>query len=190
MNTKFKNAIQLFALVPFFAMANHTGVITNIRVEPVRISTVSNLARFTQTNTVVAPIVVVEKDTRAARIDAYFARFSLPLTGYGAQFVAVADKYNLDWRLLPAIGMRETTGGKFACHNNPFGWGSCKIKFTSFANAIDHVGMHLGGEHINTDQYYKNRTSEEKLHYYNGTVIKTYVREVVKIMDRIEIQEI
>jgi len=189
MNTKFKNTIQLFALVPFFAIANQTGVITNIRAEPVRIPTVSSLFRFAQADNV--PVVVaVEKDTRAARIDAYFARFNLPLTGYGAQFVAVADKYDLDWRLLPAIGMRETTGGKFACYNNPFGWGSCKIKFTSFANAIDHVGMHLGGEHSNTDQYYKNRTSEEKLHYYNGTVITTYVREVVKIMDRIEIQEI
>lgn len=173
-------------------MTNQSGIITNIRTESVRVPSFFTTKALAQSEVVpvVVPVVVKEVDTRAARIDAYFARFNLPLTGYGEQFVAVADKYGLDWQLLPAIAMRETTGGKFACYNNPFGWGSCKIKFVSFADAIDMVGMHLGGFHKNTDQYYKDKTSLEKLYFYNGTVIPSYPKEVIKIMNRIEIQEL
>lgn len=123
---------------------------------------------------------------RAKKIDSYFADRDMPLEGYGAKLIAAADKYDLDWRLLPAIAIKESTGGKFACGNNPFGWGSCKIKFKSFDAAIETVARNLGGANPATEQYYKDTTTKEKLHQYNGTVVPTYTAGVLKFMDLIE----
>lgn len=127
-----------------------------------------------------------EQADQAAKIDAYFAKRSMPLEGYGAKFAKVAADNDLDWRLLPAIAIKESTGGKFACHNNPFGWGSCKIKFKDFDEAIDTVAMNLGGNNPKTARYYDDATVEEILHHYNGTVVPTYTAEVMKFMDLID----
>lgn len=121
----------------------------------------------------------------AAKIDAYYKKRGMPLEGYGAKMVEEAEKNDLDWRLLPAIAIRETTGGKFACHKNPFGWGSCKIKFDNFNDAIETVARHLGGNDENTDHYYKGKTTEEKLAHYNS-VIPEYTDEIFEFMDLIE----
>lgn len=120
------------------------------------------------------------------KIDAYYAKRGMPLEGYGAKMVAEAEKNNLDWRLLPAIAIKESTGGKFACKNNPFGWGSCKIKFDSYDEAIETVARNLGGNNPNTAQYYKDKTTEEKLHHYNNSVVPTYTAEIMKFMELIE----
>ncbi len=142
------------------------------------------------TNTEAAISIEDIRSERAAKIDAYYGRYNLPLTGYGMKMVLVAEKNGIDWNLLPAIAMRETTGGKFACYKNPFGWGSCKIKFANFDEAIEMVGKNLGGGNKKTAIYYSNNTSAQKLYYYNGTVVPSYPREVMKIMTRIENQVI
>lgn len=130
--------------------------------------------------------VLDEQAEHAKKIDAYFAKRSMPLEGYGAKLAKAAEDNNLDWRLLPAIAIKESTGGKFACHNNPFGWGSCKIKFKSFDEAIVTVGMNLGGNNPKTERYYKDKTTIEKLHHYNNSVVPTYTGEILEFMDLIE----
>lgn len=125
---------------------------------------------------------VFEKRTQA--IDRYFGERSMPLKGYGALMVEVAEKYDIDWRLLPAIAVRESSGGKYACDHNPFGWASCKIDFRNIEEAIDVVGWNLGGHNPRTSHYYEGG-HEEKLISYNGTIIHSYPREVLNIMDRI-----
>ncbi|MEN9338594.1 MAG: hypothetical protein RI945_319 [Candidatus Parcubacteria bacterium] len=122
---------------------------------------------------------------KAAKIDAYYAKHNLPLEGYGMQFVKTAEKYGLPYNFLPAIAMRETTGGKFACYKNPFGWGSCKIKFSDFNEAIEVVGKNLGGANPKTARYYGFSDIEKKLYYYNGTVIDGYEDQVMAIMNKI-----
>jgi hypothetical protein len=129
-----------------------------------------------------------EKKEQAQNVDAYFAKMNLPLAGYGEAFVETAEKYDLDYRLLPAIAMRESTGGKQACWNdkdNVFGWHSCKITFKSQEEAIDKVGAHLAGEIKSTRGYYGNKTVWKKLRTYNS-VIKAYPDEVISIMNKIE----
>lgn len=121
-------------------------------------------------------------DDRAARLDAYFAKRNMPLEGYGAKFIEVADAYDMDWRLLPAIGVRESSGGKHMMNNNPFGWGSAKIKFDDFSNAIEEVGANISGNDEHTARYYKNKTVAQVLWAYNGTVMPTYPAEVMNIM--------
>ena len=124
---------------------------------------------------------------KALIIDTYFKERSMPLYGTGMTFVLVAEKYGLDWRLLPAIGARESSGGKAACGYNPFGWGSCKLNnFSSYEQAIEALGRNLGGANPNTARYYAGNSTKEKLYYYNGTVVPTYPDEVIAIMKKIE----
>lgn len=124
---------------------------------------------------------------RAEAINAYFKERSMPLQGTGMTFVLVAEKYGLDWRLLPAIGVRESSGGKQACGYNPFGWGSCKLhNYYGYEEAIESLGKNLGGANKNTARYYAGKNTYEKLYYYNGTVVPSYPDEVIAIMDKID----
>lgn len=120
---------------------------------------------------------------RIQRLDNYFSHRDMPLAGHGAEFVEAAKKCKIDWRLLPAIGVRESSGGKHLMNNNPFGWGSAKIKFADFTDAIDGVSDNLCGLNPNTARYYGDKTTFERLWAYNGTVMPTYPKEVMDIMD-------
>ncbi|MFH1899259.1 MAG: hypothetical protein ABIJ82_02200 [Patescibacteria group bacterium] len=87
------------------------------------------------------------KKSREKRIEAlekFFTKLKSPLKANAATFVDVADKYNLDYRLLPAISCMESTCGKFLIEGsyNPFGWGiygKNAIYFKSYDEAIDTV---------------------------------------------------
>lgn len=72
-------------------------------------------------------------DTRAEAIDAYLA--STPLAGYGATFVAAADAYGLDARLLPAISKVESGGGA-NCFLSCNAWGYGHYSWSSWDEAI------------------------------------------------------
>lgn len=131
-------------------------------------------------------------DNRAEKIDAYFSQHDLPLEGFGEKMVAEADLYGLDWRLLPALAMRESTGGKFTCKsesgkNNPFGWGSCKIGFDSYDHSIEVLARNLSGNNPKTSHYYDGKDIRGILETYNPpSVVPKYADQVMKIMSDIE----
>jgi len=126
---------------------------------------------------------------KAEAIDAYFALRNMPLEGTGMKMVQEALKNDLDWRLLPAISARESTGGKFECKkvsNNAFGWGSCKIGFKSNEEAIETVAKNLGGNNPKTSYHYDNKTTKEILRAYNPpSIVLKYAEQVMTIMDTI-----
>ncbi len=175
MINKIYKVTQMLAFVPFMAMPS--------------ISATSNIGSL-ETSPVTKEVVSTEdvRKDRAEAIDRYFEERSMPLRGTGMTFVLVAEKYGLDWRLLPSIAIRESSGGKAACGYNPFGWGSCKLhNFHSYEEAIEALGKNLGGANKNTARYYANNSTFEKLYYYNGTVVPTYPNEVLAIMYKIEL---
>ncbi len=132
------------------------------------------------------------KEVRAEKaelIDAYFREHNMPLEGFGMKMVQEAEKNELDWRLVAAIAMRESTGGKFACKKvsfNAFGWGSCKINFESHDKAIETVARNLGGNNPRTAHYYDNKTTIQILRAYNPpSIVPKYAEQVISIMDAI-----
>jgi hypothetical protein len=165
---------QVLAFVPFMAIpsisvASHIGSLETKPVTKVEVS-----------------VEDIRKE-HAQAIDSFFKGRNMPLAGTGMTFVLVAEKYGLDWRLLPAISIRESSGGKEACNYNVFGWGSCKLhNFNSYEEAIEALGKNLGGGSKNTARYYAGKSTMEKLYYYNGTVLPEYPGEVVAIMNMIE----
>lgn len=170
-----KNTINKSVLAILVVMVAMSGILTPANVHAFSFSSFIELFK--------AKIEAdQEKDERASRIDAYFAKREMPLAGYGEKFVEVADAYDVDWRLLPAIAVRESSGGKRLLNKNPFGWGSCKIKFNDFDEAIEEVGRNLSGNDPDTAKYYADKTTSQILWVYNGTVIHSYPKEVIAIM--------
>jgi len=129
------------------------------------------------------------KIQKAESIDAYFAERDMPLEGTGMKMVEEAEKNGLDWRLLPAIAIRESTGGKNDCKkvsNNAFGWGSCKIGFKSNEEAIEVVARNLGGNNPKTAHHYDEKTTKGILHAYNPpSIVPRYAEQVMSIMKNI-----
>lgn len=138
--------------------------------------------------------IIVDKEAeirklRAEAIDSYYKERDMPLEGYGMKMVLEAEKNDLDWRLLPAISVRESGGAKQACRKvtfSAFGWGSCKINFKSYNESIEIIAHNLGGNNPKTAHYYDEKTTAEILRAYNPpSIVKDYVPQVLKIMESI-----
>jgi hypothetical protein len=174
---------QSVAILPFIAMGLTSPFISADIFQPSLSGVVSVAEADSKADAKKDAKVLLDKE-RALKIDTYFKERSMPLAGYGARMVSVAEEYDIDWRLLPAIAVRESSGGKQACGYNPFGWASCKIDFKSYNEAIDTLARNLGGKNPRTAAYYSGAT-EKKLYHYNGTVVPTYTQEVLNIMENI-----
>ncbi len=97
---------------------------------------------------------IVYLDARSLMVKNFFQGYRSPLSELNGLFVEVADKYGLDWRLLPAIAMQESLGGKKVIKNsfNPFGYGiygNLVIKFSSWEEAVEKVGKALKQDYLN-----------------------------------------
>ena len=82
---------------------------------------------------------------REKKLENFFTRYNSPLADSADQFVETADKYGLDYRLLPAIACMESSCAKYYIRSsyNVFGWGiygSNVIYFESFDDGIETVG--------------------------------------------------
>ena len=139
-------------------------------------------------NQVGDPQVVLQK-IKADAIDSYFEARRMPLQGMGMKMVIEAEKNELDWRLLAAIAVRESTGGRHECkkvENNSFGWGSCKIGFKSNEEAIETVARNLGGNNPKTANHYDEKTTKQILQAYNPpSIVRRYAEQVISIMNAI-----
>jgi len=93
-------------------------------------------------------------DGRFILIKNLFTDHESPLAPFSHKFIEVADKYQLDFRLLPAIAMQESNGGKKVIKNsnNPFGYGiygDLVIRFQSWEEGIERVGRALREDYLN-----------------------------------------
>lgn len=131
---------------------------------------------------------------KAEAIDAYFRERDMPLAGMGMKMATEAEKNGLDWRLVAAISVRESTGGRHACKKasyNAFGWGSCKIGFKSNEEAIETVARNLGGNNPKTAYHYDEKTTIQILRAYNPpSIVPKYAEQVVDIMNTIGVEEL
>lgn len=96
---------------------------------------------------------IVTKDARIEMLNQFFARYKSPLLPYSEEVVTAAEKYGLDWRLVPAIGMQESN----LCKKEPkesyncwgFGvYGKKVTRFDNYPEAIDTVSKTLAKNYI------------------------------------------
>lgn len=121
-------------------------------------------------------VPLCESDMRCLAIRNFFHRHGSPLVRLAPRFLAAADEHQLDWRLLPALSMVETTAGKFGRPTNVFGWNSGRARFKSVEAGIDFVAKRLA-----TSPVYAGRTARGILEKYNPARA-AYVGKVTKRM--------
>lgn len=90
---------------------------------------------------------------RVEALEKFFDEFKSPLKANAETFVDIADKYNMDYKLLPAISCMESSCGKMLIEGsyNPFGWGiygKNAIYFKSYDEAIETVAKGISDNYI------------------------------------------
>ncbi|HSW97023.1 MAG TPA: hypothetical protein VLF89_04320 [Candidatus Saccharimonadales bacterium] len=96
---------------------------------------------------------IQESDGRVAKLEQFFAKYNSPLEPYAQNIVDTADKYNISYKLLPAIAGQESGWCKHIIvdSHNCWGWGIYKNHTTTFSDyptAIDTVSRGLAKNYV------------------------------------------
>jgi len=115
-------------------------------------------------------------DLRESILRKFLKQKQCPDQEFTEMFIAEADAYGLDWRLLPSLAFVETGGGKALKGNNLFGWDNGKRKFASIGEAIHTVASALAH-----GRPYRGKDVGGKLAVYNqGTDYPAMVMQVMR----------
>jgi len=120
-----------------------------------------------------AEVKYENKDTRVEKLENFFAQKKCPFSKYAKVFIQVADKYKMDWKLLPVVSMVESTGGKNYIHNG-FGWGSDSIDYGSDVQDIDAIA-HVLTTSTTYKAYQENQNLETFARIYNSPFAESYL---------------
>jgi hypothetical protein len=129
-----------------------------------------------------APIVVFHHriDPRIPRLERFFRHYRCPEPYHVEDYLRASDGYQLDYRLLPAISIRESRCGvSEQMANNHWGYHPSRQSFPTVESGIDYVAHQLA-----EGDYYRGRTLQQKLFVYNP--LPKYPAEIQSIMRQIE----
>jgi hypothetical protein len=124
------------------------------------------------------PVPPQSPDERGLKLQAFFESYGCPAPYHVEDYLREADKNAIDYRLLPAISVRESTCGRHARLNNHWGWDSARSGFSSVK-----AGIHYLARTLALGPRYKDKTVDAKLKTYNPLV--QYVAEVKHLMEEI-----
>jgi hypothetical protein len=117
-------------------------------------------------------------DSRIVRLKRFLQERDCPISRFASDFIEAADRFDLDWRLLPSISYVESGGGKEYRGNNIFGWGNGLQVFPSIRAGIKLVASRLAHSNL-----YRDKSLDEILKTYNPDV--TYGARVKAVMVRL-----
>lgn len=123
------------------------------------------------------------QDARIAKLRGFLEFYHSPLAGYASVFIKAADKYGLDWKLVPAISGIESTFGKAIPYNsyNAYGWANGEYNFASWEDSIEIVSRTLRSNYYN-----RNIDTVEKIAPVYAPPSKTWGRNVRFFMEKLE----
>ena len=77
-------------------------------------------------------------DPRVTQLKRFLESYGSPLAPFAKNFIDSADRYQIDWRLVPAITGVESTFGKRIPFNsfNAYGWANGVYFFNSWEQSI------------------------------------------------------
>jgi len=130
---------------------------------------------------------IVEKEGRTETVRQFLAKYNSPLETYAYDIVQIADKYDLDFRLIPAIAMQESN----LCKKIPLGSHNCwgfgiyggKVtRFENYPEAIETVTKTLA------TKYKQNGlvTPEEIMSMYTPSSNGSWARSVNHFMAKMQ----
>lgn len=139
----------LFLLLPI----NPPGSVKGASTQNVELRTSYQLfTALTSVDTTIGETVTVD-DARTEIVKQFLDQYGSPLLPHAKQIVEVSDKYHLDFRLLPAVAMQESTLCKFIPQDSYNCWGygiygDKVLRFSSFEEAIEKVAKGLSSDYI------------------------------------------
>ena len=119
------------------------------------------------------------RDGRYDKLESFFQSFGCPAPHYVDEYLGAADFNAIDYRLLPAISVLESTCGVYQRLNNRWGWDSARKGFSSFRAGLQYIARQLS-----QGRYYRNKSLEEKVRMYNPN--PQYARLLKKLMLKID----
>ncbi len=127
-----------------------------------------------------------ETDSRVKVLKKFLEKYRSPLIPFASTFVEVADKYDIDWKLVAAISGVESTFGREIPDNsfNGWGWGIYGdniIRFSSWEEGIETVSEGLRTNYINK---WGAEDVWEIGRFYASS--PTWAQRVVYFMDKID----
>lgn len=133
---------SLFVTTPIFAMGNLSYPKQTVKIIQANKIDINAPASPVNTLKIEAQVTKKQLDQREVTLFNFLTKRHSPLATYATDFVKVADKYQLDYRFLPAISGLESSWGSRLLKGsaNPFGWGGGYIYFSSFPDAFETVG--------------------------------------------------
>ena len=124
-----------------------------------------------------------EADQRVSKLEKFLESYNSPLTEYAQAFVESADKYGLDWKLVPAITGVESTFGKQipAGSYNAYGWANGAYAFQSWEESIEVVSKALKEKYVD-----QGLDTPFKLGPVYAPPSKTWTYKVISFMNKLE----
>lgn len=131
-------------------------------------------------------------DARVTAVESFLSFYKSPLLPFAAEIVATADKYNMDYRLIPAIAMEESTlcknlPAKYKNTHNCWGfgiYGKNVTSFDSYSEAIDTITKTLATKYKAAGL----ETPEEIMSKYNPVSSNgSWAGGVTSFMDKLSI---
>lgn len=114
--------------------------------------------------------VAPSADPRIAALTAFFTKYKCPELSFDLipDYLNAADKNNLNYRILPAISVQESSCGRHypVLTNNLWGWDSARTSFPSLREGLNFVAERLANGY-----YYKGKTLDQILHAYNPNAL-------------------
>jgi len=132
--------------------------------------------------------ILNQQDARVELVRNFFQRYNSPLTPFAQNVVDNADKYSLDYRLIPAIAMQESNLCKKAPADSYNCWGfgiygKQVTKFSDYTTAIETVSKTLS-------QNYKDQgleTPEQIMSRYTPGSNGSWANGVNQFMDQLQL---
>lgn len=130
---------------------------------------------------------IEQKDGRVENIRQFFARYNSPLEPYAQNIVDAAEKYDIDYRLVPSIAMQESNLCKKMPKDsyNCWGYGIYGGKVTRFDNYPQAIEIITKGLAKN----YKGKgleTPQEIVNKYTPSDNGKWVNGVTHFMDKLQ----
>jgi len=90
-------------------------------------------------------------DSRYLLLTSYLRSKNSPLVDYSWEFIKAADRYQIDWRLIPGIvGLESYFGRRMVPDTyNGYGWAGGYYSFSSWEESIDYVASKLRENYYN-----------------------------------------
>lgn len=92
----------------------------------------------------------MSEDKRAEKLNQFLRSYHSPLAPYSDFIVKTADRYSLDWKLVPAISGVESSFGQHIPFNsfNAYGWNNGNYYFQDWQDGIKTVSLALRENYI------------------------------------------